>query len=226
MPSLFRRSLAEALGTFALVFIGTGSVITKYFPDANYGVLGVAVAHALVLSVMITATMSISGGHLNPAVTLGLLAARRTTPSTAGAYIVAQLVGAVLASLLIKTIYPVAVWRAASLGTPSIAGSITLPQALIVEAVLTFFLVSAVFGTCVNPDAPKVGGFGVGLVLLFDIIVGGPLTGAAMNPARAFGPALVSGQWVGHLVYWVGPIVGGVLAALFWEHVLLPKRTE
>jgi MIP family channel proteins len=226
MPSLFRRSLAEALGTFGLVFIGTGSVITKYFPDANYGVLGVAVAHALVLSVMVTATMSISGGHLNPAVTLGLLAARRTTPSTAGAYIVAQLVGAVLASLLIKTIYPVAVWRAASLGTPSIAGSITLPQALIVETVLTFFLVSAVFGTCVNPDAPKVGGFGVGLVLLFDIIVGGPLTGAAMNPARAFGPALVSGQWVGHLVYWVGPIVGGVLAALFWEHVLLPKRTE
>jgi aquaporin TIP len=226
MPSLFRRSLAEALGTFGLVFIGTGSVITKYFPDANYGVLGVAVAHALVLSVMITATMSISGGHLNPAVTLGLLAARRTTPSTAGAYIVAQLVGAVLASLLIKTIYPVAVWRAASLGTPSIAGSITLPQALIVETVLTFFLVSAVFGTCVNPDAPKVGGFGVGLVLLFDIIVGGPLTGAAMNPARAFGPALVSGQWVGHLVYWVGPIVGGVLAALFWEHLLLPKRTK
>ena len=225
MPSLFRRSLAEALGTFGLVFIGTGSVITKYFPDANYGVLGVAVAHALVLSVMVTATMSISGGHLNPAVTLGLLAARRTTPSTAGAYIVAQLVGAVLASLLIKTIYPVAVWRAASLGTPSIAGSITLPQALIVETVLTFFLVSAVFGTCVNPDAPKVGGFGVGLVLLFDIIVGGPLTGAAMNPARAFGPALVSGQWVGHLVYWVGPIVGGVLAALFWEHLLLPKRT-
>jgi MIP family channel proteins len=226
MPSLFRRSLAEALGTFGLVFIGTGSVITKYFPDANYGVLGVAVAHALVLSVMITATMSISGGHLNPAVTLGLLATRRTTPSTAGAYIVAQLVGAVLASLLIKTIYPVAVWRAASLGTPSIAGSITLPQALIVETVLTFFLVSAVFGTCVNPDAPKVGGFGVGLVLLFDIIVGGPLTGAAMNPARAFGPALVSGQWVGHLVYWVGPIVGGVLAALFWEHLLLPKRTK
>jgi MIP family channel proteins len=225
MPSLFRRSLAEALGTFALVFIGTGSVISKYYPDANYGVLGIAVAHALVLSVMVTATMSISGGHLNPAVTLGLLSARRTNVQTAGAYILAQLVGAVLASLLVRVIYPVAVWRAPSLGTPAIANSITLPQAIIIEAVLTFFLVSAVFGTCVNPDAPKVGGFGVGLVLLFDIIVGGPLTGAAMNPARAFGPALVSGQWVGHLVYWVGPILGGVLAALFWEHLLLPKRT-
>ena len=88
---------------------------------------------------------------------------------------------------------------------------------------LTFFLVSAVFGTCVNADAPKVGGFGVGLVLVFDILVGGPLTGAAMNPARAFGPALVAGQWVAHVVYWVGPILGGIVAALLWEHVLLPQ---
>ncbi|MFL5495828.1 MAG: MIP/aquaporin family protein [Gemmatimonadales bacterium] len=225
MPSLFRRSLAEALGTFGLVFIGTGAVLSMHYPDANYGVLGVAVAHALVLSVMITATMNVSGGHLNPAVTLGLLSARRTNVRTAAAYIVAQLVGAVLASLLIRSIYPSAIWRAASLGTPSIAGNVTLSQALLIEAVLTFFLVSAVFGTCVNPNAPKVGGFGVGLVLLFDIIMGGPLTGAAMNPARAFGPALVSGQWVAHLVYWVGPIVGGVLAALFWEHLLLPRRS-
>src|SRR3954452_7122688 len=124
MPSLLRRSLAEALGTFGLVFIGVGSVAAKYYPDANYGLFGIATAHALVLSVMITATMSISGGHLNPAVTLGLLSARRTTAQTAGAYIVAQLVGAVLASLLIRTIYPPAIWRSASLGAPSIAGTI------------------------------------------------------------------------------------------------------
>ncbi len=91
---------------------------------------------------------------------------------------------------------------------------------------LTFFLVSAVFGTMVNADAPKLGGFGVGLVLLFDILVGGPLTGAAANPARAFGPALVSGQWVGHSVYWVGPILGGLAAALLWEYVLLPRRVR
>ena len=83
--------------------------------------------------------------------------------------------------------------------------------------------VSAVFGTAVSPDAPRVAGFGIGLVLLFDILVGGPLTGAAMNPARAFGPALVSGQWLGHVVYWVGPIAGAILAALLWQYVLLPK---
>jgi len=80
-----------------------------------------------------------------------------------------------------------------------------------------------VFGTCVHPEAPRVGGFGIGLVLVFDIIVGGPLTGAAMNPARAFGPALVSGQWVGQIVYWIGPLVGGILAGLLWEYVLLPR---
>jgi MIP family channel proteins len=224
MPSLLRRSLAEALGTFALVFIGIGSVAAKYYPDANYGIFGIATAHAIVLAVMVTATMAISGGHLNPAVTVGLLVARRTTGRTAAAYIVAQLLGAVLAALAIKAIFPVGVIRPIALGTPTIASNIQISQAIALEAILTFFLVSAVFGTCVNAEAPKVGGFGVGLVLWFDIIVGGPLTGAAMNPARAFGPALVAGQWVAHIVYWAGPILGAVVAALVWEYVLLPPR--
>ena len=223
MPSLLSRSLAEGIGTFALVFIGAGSVASKYFPDASYGFLGIAIAHGLVLAVMITATMSISGGHLNPAVTLAFLVKRRTDVSSAMAYIVAQLSGAVVAALLLRMIYPGGVTHAVSLGTPSISSAISLQQAILVEALLTFLLVSAVFGTCVNPEAPKVGGFGVGLVLLVDVLVGGPLTGAAVNPARAFGPALVSGQWVGHIVYWIGPIVGALLAALLWEYVLLPK---
>jgi aquaporin Z len=224
MPSLLRRSLAEALGTFALVFIGVGSVASSHYPDANYGVLGIAVAHAIVLAVMITATMAISGGHLNPAVTVGLLTARRIDARTAGAYIVAQLAGAVIAAYLLRSVYPPYTLRSITFGTPGLAHTVQLSQGILIEAVLTFFLVSAVFGTCVNSEAPKVGGFAVGLVLLFDIIVGGPLTGAAMNPARAFGPALVSGTWVAHAVYWVGPILGGVLAALLWEYVLLPKR--
>ena len=106
-----------------------------------------------------------------------------------------------------------------SYGTPQLGPSVTLGTGIAIEALLTFFLVSAVFGTCVNPEAPKVGGFGIGLVLVFDILVGGPLTGAAMNPARAFGPALVANQWVAQGVYWVGPIVGGLVAALVWEYV-------
>ncbi|MGH7534290.1 MAG: MIP/aquaporin family protein, partial [Gemmatimonadales bacterium] len=200
MPSLLRRSLAEGLGTFALVFIGTGSVAAKYYPDANYGLYGVATAHALALAVMITATMRISGGHLNPAVTLGLLVARRTDWRSAGAYIVAQLLGAIIASLMVKFIFPTGVTRPISLGTPVIGNNILLSQAITMELVLTFLLVSAVFGTCVNPDAPKVGGFAVGLALWFGMLVGGPITGAALNPARAFGPALISGQWVGQIV--------------------------
>jgi MIP family channel proteins len=226
MPSLFRRSVAEAFGTFALVFVGTAVIASKYFPDAQFGILGIALAHGLVLSVAITATMSISGGHLNPAVTVGLLVARRVEMRTAGAYIVAQLIGAVLAALLVKAIYPLGVTRPIGLGTPGIANSIVFSQAVMMETVLTFFLVSAVFGTVVNPDAPKIGGFGVGLTLLFDVLVGGPVTGSAANPARAFGPALVSGQWVGQIVYWIGPLLGGILAALLWEYVLLPRRVR
>jgi MIP family channel proteins len=224
MPSLLRRSLAEAFGTFAFVFIGAASVAEKTAPGAGYGLLGVALAHATALSIMITATMAISGGHLNPAVTLGLLAGRRASVRTAAAYIPAQLVGAVLAAFTVKHAFPPAGLHATSLGTPSLAANVTFAQGISLEAMLTFFLVSAVFGTCVNAEAPKVGGFGVGLVLLFDILVGGPFTGAAMNPARAFGPALVAGQWVAHAVYWVGPILGALAAALLWEYVLLARR--
>jgi aquaporin TIP len=224
MPSLARRLTAEALGTFGLVFVGAAVVVVNGgFPNSGIGLLGIALAHAVVLSVMITATMTISGGHLNPAVTLGLLVGRRIDPVSAAAYIVAQLVAACLAALLVKLLLPHTAVRSALLGVPVIANSVSLGQAIGIELVLTFFLVSAVYGTAVSPDAPRVAGFGIGLVLLFDILVGGPLTGAAMNPARAFGPALVANQWVGHLVYWIGPIAGGLLAALLWEYLLLPR---
>jgi aquaporin TIP len=224
MPSLARRLTAEALGTFGLVFVGAAVVVVNGgFPNSGIGLLGIALAHALVLSVMVTSTMTISGGHLNPAVTIGLLVGRRIDPASAAAYILAQLAAACVAALLVKLLLPHLAVRNAMAGVPVIASSVSLGQAIGIELVLTFFLVSAVYGTAVSPDAPRVAGFGIGLVLLFDILVGGPLTGAAMNPARAFGPAVVAKQWVGHLVYWIGPIAGGVLAALLWEYVLLPR---
>jgi aquaporin Z len=224
MPSLARRLVAEALGTFGLVFVGAAVVVVNGgFPNSGIGLLGIALAHAVVLSVMVTATMTISGGHLNPAVTLGLLVTRRINVVSAAAYIVAQLAAAILAAYLVKALFPVGAVRNALVGVPVIAGSISLTQAIGLELILTFFLMSAVYGTAVSADAPRVGGFGIGLVLLFDILVGGPLTGAAMNPARAFGPAVVAGQWVGHVVYWVGPIVGALLAAVLWEYFLLPR---
>lgn len=225
MPPLGRRLVAEALGTFGLVFVGAAVVVVNGgFPNSGIGLLGIALAHAVVLSVMVTATMTISGGHLNPAVTVALLAVRRIDPVSAAAYVATQLVAALVAAYAVKLLLPPGAVRAALLGVPVIASSVTLGQAIGIEAVLTFFLVSAVFGTAVSPDAPRVAGFGIGLVLLFDILVGGPLTGAAMNPARAFGPAAVAGQWLGHVVYWVGPLVGGIVAALLWESVLLPRN--
>lgn len=224
MATLWRRLVAEAFGTFGLVFVGSAVVVVNAFPSAGFGLLGIAVAHAFVLAIMITATMNISGGHLNPAVTFGLLVARKIDLRTALPYIAAQLAGAVLGALLVKYAIPSNVGRVLSYGTPVIASSITLGQAITIEAVLTFFLVSAVFGTAVSPDAPKVGGFGIGLVLLFAILVGGPLTGAALNPARAFGPALVSGNWLGQAVWWMGPLLGGLAAGLLWKLVLLPRE--
>lgn len=223
MDKLSGRLAAEAIGTFALIFFGCGAVVLEAAPGAGYGLLGIALAHALALGVMITATMNISGGHLNPAVTLGLLSVRRIGAGNALAYVAAQLAGAALAALTLKTLVPVALTAAGTLGTPALASTMDLRSGTALEAVLTFFLMSAVMGTAVAKDAPKVGGFAIGLVLLFGILVGGTLTGAALNPARAFGPALVSGSWYAQPVWWIGPIAGAVLAAQLWERVLLRR---
>jgi aquaporin Z len=170
--------------------------------------------------------MAISGGHLNPAVTAGMLAIRRIDTKSAVLYIVTQLLAAVVAALVLKSILPSGVTKVLALGTPSIAATITLGKAIAVEAVLTFFLMSAVLGTAVSAEAPKVAGLGVGLTLFICVLIGGPLTGAALNPARAFGPAAMSGQWVSQGVYWVGPILGALVAAFLWEKVLFPKATD
>ncbi len=223
MTSLPRRAVAEALGTFGLIFFGCGAVVMSSLPGAGYGLLGVALAHAIVLSVMITATMNISGGHLNPAVTIGLWSVKRVDTTTAGAYVAAQVVGGILGAFVLRMVLPAGITRIGTLGTPVLANAMTMMDGMVLEAVLTFFLVSAVFGTAVAPEAPKVGGFGIGLVLFFDILVGGTMTGAAMNPARAIGPAVVSGTWYAQPVWWIGPIVGGVIAAQLWDRFLLKK---
>jgi MIP family channel proteins len=222
MSSLTRRAIAEFLGTFGLVFFGAGAVVQAQ--SAGYGLLGIALVHAVVLSVMVTATLAISGGHLNPAVTLGFLATGRIDGRSGITYILSQLAGGTVAALAVEFLLPSVMVRATLVGTPLLAGTLTLPVAIAIEALLTLFLVSAIFGTCVNPEAPKVGGFAIGLVLFFDIMVGGPLTGGVMNPARAFGPSVASGVWTGHIVYWVGPVIGAVVGALLWDKVLLPKR--
>ncbi len=224
MGAKLRPLTAEFIGTFGLVFIGAGSIVVNEARSGALGLLGVALAHAVVLSVMVTALMRISGAHFNPAVTFGLWLANKIDAKDAGFYVLTQLVAAVVAALLVKTLLPSMAGEVTGYGVTRIASDVDLIQAILIEAILTFFLVSAVFGTAVSPEAPSgIGGFGIGLVLLFDILVGGPLTGAAMNPARAFGPAAIANDWVGQGAYWIGPLLGGAVAALVWGKVLLPK---
>ena len=223
----WKPAVAEFLGTFALCFIGAGAICTNQWTNGDVGLLGIALAHGTVLAVMISALGHISGGHFNPAVTVGVLTGGKIDGQKAITYFVAQLAGAAAAGYLLKAIVPASVWSPVHLGTPAVAADITVAQATLLEAVLTFFLVLTVFGTAVDPKGSwnAIAGFGIGTVLVFDILVGGPLTGASMNPARTFGPALASGFWDHHVVYWIGPIIGGVLAATLYTGVFLgPKR--
>jgi MIP family channel proteins len=225
MRDSVRHFVAELIGTFALVFISCGVVLASKMPDSGIGWAEIAIAGGLAYAVMVTATMRISG-HLNPAVTLGFVATQRIGGLMAGIYIVAQLLGAMIAAYALKALFPAALYEAARGGGQFVALDVTSTQAYLLEGIATFLLVFAVFGTVVDPRAPKVGGFGVGLAFAANLLVIGPLTGAAMNPARAFGPAVASGIYEGQFIYWIGPIIGGVLAALVYEYLLLHHGVE
>lgn len=219
----FKPFLAEAIGTFGLIFFGAGSIIMDSYTGGGVGLVGIALAHGVVLAVVITATAVISGGHINPAVTIGVWIGRKIEGRMALIYIAAQLLGATVAAAFLAGLYPTGAVDAASLGTPMLADGISIGTGIVIEAILTFFLVFAVFGTAVDSRAPNLGGWAIGLVLVFAILAGGPLTGASLNPARTFGPALVGGYWAGHIVYWVGPILGGIVAAGIYSRLLMPK---
>ncbi len=225
MRDSWRHFMAEFIGIFALVFVGGAAIMTSVITQSPNALLNVAVAHGLILALMVTATMRISG-HLNPAVTIGFLAARRIEPMMAVVYIIAQLLGAALAAYALKAIFPAAVAQSTRLGGQSIASDLSTGQAIFAEIIATFFLTFVVFGTAVDPKAPKVGGFAIGLVVTADILAIGPLTGASMNPARSFGPAVVSGILEGQMVYWVGPIIGSVIAAVLYDQLFLRRAPE
>jgi MIP family channel proteins len=212
---------AEFLGTFTLCFIGQGAICSLTLAG-HAELLPIAVAHGLALVVMISAFGATSGGHFNPAVTFGFLVTGKQSAASAAKYWISQLLGAVVASWLLTLCYPASVWQSVRLGAAAVSPEISPLIAMVIELVLTFFLVTVVWGTAVDSRAPKIGGFGIGLTVLMDILVGGPLTGAAMNPARAFGAALVSGAWGPHWVWWVGPLAGGALAALIYRNLVLP----
>ena len=221
MQDRTRAYIAEGVGTFALVFIGAGSICMNEYTGHGLGLLGVAMAQGLILSVAVTATAAISGGHLNPAITFGFFILGKMDRNLALRYAGAQLLGATLAGFSLRWVFAEHVWRPARLGTPDLAPDVTTIPGIFLEAILTFLLAFAFWGTLVDSRAPRIGGFGIGLTLCTGILAGGPLTGAALNPARAFGPALASGQWGSHLVYWLGPLLGGAAAAFLYSNFLM-----
>ena len=216
------KLVAEAIGTFALTFIGAGAIIVGGLDGGSASLLTVAMAHGIVLAVVVSATMSISGGHINPAVTLAFLAIKKIDGTTAGAYIAAQLVGAVLAGGLLLTIFGEANFG----GTPapgSIGGEpLESTHVILVEVVLAFLLMFGIMGTAVDSRAPAgIAGWGIGMMVAVDILMGGPLTGAAMNPARHLGTALFDGLVGDAWMYWLGPVAGAGLGALVYNQFIL-----
>ncbi len=222
-----QKLAAEFVGTFALIFFGAGSICADQFLHGagGPGLLGIAIAHGLAIGIMVSALGHVSGGHFNPAVTIGMWVTKRIGTLDVVLYWAAQIAGAVAAAFLLKMLVPEDTWRAVALGTPDLFRDLGRRNGMILEAVLTFFLVWVVFATAVDEKGAfnKIAGFGIGLTITMGILVGGPLTGAAMNPARAFGPALAAGHWANHGVYWVGPLAGGFLAGLLYDSLYLRR---
>jgi MIP family channel proteins len=223
-----QKLFAEFIGTFALIFFGAGSICMEQFQHGagGPGLLGIALAHGLAIGIMVTALGHVSGGHFNPAVSIGLWVTKRISTLDVILYWAAQLAGGIAAAYLLKTIVPEEAWRAVALGTPDLARDFSRLNGMILEAVMTFFLVWVVFATAVDEKGAfnKIAGFAIGLTITLDILVGGPLTGAAMNPARALGPALAAGHWANHGIYWVGPLAGGFVAGLLYDSLYLKKK--
>jgi MIP family channel proteins len=212
-----RAAAAEFVATFALVVIGAGAAIL--YANGQLDLTGVALAQGLVLAIMVSITAPISGGYVNPAVAISLWVTGKLPTARTGVLIVAELAGAAAGAFLLKFLVPRELFDVAAGGIPALGDGITGGKGIVIEAVATFFLVFAVFGTAVDPRGPfsKTAGLTIGLVLTVDILAFFPYTGAATNPARWFGPALATTDWADWFVWVVGPIAGGIIAGvLYW----------
>ncbi len=225
-----RALIAEFIGTFGLIFMGGGAIILG--GGAGIGLVGVALAHGLAIFLGVSFSAHISGGHLNPAVTAGFMFTKRMETNVGVAYIVSQLLGGILAAVFLRLLVPSQAATNTRLGTPgpgAAAGPLTV---LLGEMILTFFLVFVIFATAVDPksSAKAIFPLCIGMAVTMDILAGAPLTGASMNPARSFGPALVAlltgipGAFRVHWAYWIGPILGGCAAAWVYDNMLMEKK--
>jgi aquaporin TIP len=214
------KLVAEALGVFALCFVG----ILAMSHGSENSLLMVALAHGLTIAVMVGALSGVSGAHFNPAVSIGLMAGGFISPAATLMYVFAQVLGGLVAAALLAALFGPDV---VAVGTPAPAGSTTFMQAVVMELIATFLLVLVIAGTAFDPrSARHIFPLMIGIAVVVLILAIGPISGASLNPARVLGPALVGGQWDGHVTYWIGPLAGGTLAVLLYRGVLRPAETE
>jgi aquaporin Z len=227
MYNLTQKVVAEFIGTFALIFFGAGAVCVDFYLRASggLGLLGVSLAHGLAIAIMVSALGHISGGHFNPAITIGFWVTRRLSTMDSLAYWGGQLLGASAAAFVLKLVIPEDIANNVFLGSPELMRDFPRWSGMALEAVTTFFLVFVVFATAVDEKGTfrSIAGFAIGLTITLGILVAGPFTGAALNPARAFGPELVSRHWLNWGIYWVGPLSGGFIAGLLYDSLFLRK---
>ena len=224
------KLLAEFIGTFAFVFIGAGTGAVIGDGVGLPGIVAIAFAHGLTIMVFAFAYGSVSGAHMNPAVTVGVLAAGAMRPGEATGYIVSQLIGGIAGALVLSAVLGGA---ETGLGTPALAHNLALgvttltitpAEGFMIEALLAFFLVTVVLSTAVAGRAGSLAPLAIGMTLTLNIIMGGALTGAAFNPARALGPMVATGNFTDAWLYVLAPIVGAIVAA--WVHAGLTRLTE
>ena len=219
----FRQSATEALGTFLVVFAASGAVVVEA-GHGEVGFLGVALVAALSLTVAHFLARPVSGGLLNPALTIGFAAIGRIDPTRALFYVLAQIIGATAAAGAILVFLPESAGEAMGLGVPRVAPETSFADALFSEGLFSMLLAMVYLSGA--REQRSVSAALVGVATMVAMVVAGPLTGAALNPARAFGPALVAGEWYGHALYWVGPIAGALVAVAIWSRLVRAREPE
>ncbi len=213
----------EFIGPFALVFLGAGSIIMT----AGENLVAIALAHGLAIGIMVAAAGHISGGVYNPALAVGLAVTRKINIQQTVIFIAVQLLGGVAAALALLVIFPESEVDTVNLGVPAVGAAYTVSAAVVAEIIATFFLMWVVFGSAVDKrGANAIAGLVIGLTITADIFAIGAITGAAMNPARWFGPALVEGDWTNGWVWIIGPIVGAAIAAVIYQFVILDTNSS
>jgi len=220
MEKTFKPALTEMVASFIFVATAAGVVCANAMTRGEVSWVGIALANCFVFTALLAFTTHVSGGHINPAVTLGHLAARRIPVQTAVIYIVAQLAGAIVAGLVLRSIFPNNVWQPVALGAPIADGRIGMVSRTFIEALFTcVFVLTAIACTTDDKTSKSIGPLAVGCALGFCTLVAGPLTGAGFNPARAFGSAIGSGNWTNQWPYWLGPIIGGLCAPFVYRAI-------